>query len=183
MNKSHALIVVDVQNEYFTGCMPITYPENSFDNIKKAIRAAKQHDLPVIFVKHLCASPDATSFRLGAFEQELHADLIELGADHIVTKEMASSFHNTDLKEYLDSHGITTVTVAGYMTQMCCDTTARYAAHLGYKVNFLSDGTGTLDFTNEQGHVSAKDLHTATLITQANFFSHVLTTDAWINEL
>lgn len=182
MNKSHALIVIDVQNEYFTGTMPVTYPENSFDNIKKAICAAKEHGLPVIFVKHLCP-PEAPDFRPGSFGQELHADLIQLGADHIVTKQMVSAFHETDLKEYLDSNGITTVTIAGYMTQMCCDTTARYAAHMGYNVKFLSDATGTLDFTNEQGHISAKDLHTATLITQAKCFSQVMTTEAWINAL
>ena len=28
-----ALLVIDVQNEYFTGKLPVTYPENSFQNI------------------------------------------------------------------------------------------------------------------------------------------------------
>lgn len=38
MNTNEALIVIDVQNEYFEGGkMPITYPENSFDNIKKVL--------------------------------------------------------------------------------------------------------------------------------------------------
>ncbi|MGE5677325.1 MAG: cysteine hydrolase, partial [Pseudomonadota bacterium] len=30
------LLVIDVQNEYFTGKLPVTYPEGSLDNIIKA---------------------------------------------------------------------------------------------------------------------------------------------------
>ena len=36
-----ALLVIDVQNEYFTGRMPVSYPAGSFDNILKAVDAAK----------------------------------------------------------------------------------------------------------------------------------------------
>lgn len=180
---NQALIVIDVQNDYFEGgAMPVTYPANSFDNIKKAIIAAKDHQIPVVYVKHLCP-PGADCFAPDSFGQELHADLIALGGDHIVTKEMISSFHKTDLQDYLSSKGIDTVTIAGFMTQMCCDTTARYAAHMGYHVNFLSDGTGTLDFNNGQGHASAEELHRATLITQAHCFSNVISTDSWIRSL
>lgn len=32
-----ALLVIDVQNEYFTGRLPVTYPPDSFENILKAI--------------------------------------------------------------------------------------------------------------------------------------------------
>ena len=55
------------------------------------------------------------------------------------------------------------MTVAGYMTHMCCDTTASKAAHLGLKVEFLSDATGTLPVKNSAGEVSAEELHRSTL--------------------
>ena len=32
-----ALLVIDVQNEYFTGKLPVTYPVGSFENILKVI--------------------------------------------------------------------------------------------------------------------------------------------------
>ena len=32
-----ALLVIDTQNEYFTGTLPVTYPNNSFSNILSAI--------------------------------------------------------------------------------------------------------------------------------------------------
>lgn len=69
------------------------------------------------------------------------------------------------------------------MTQMCCDTTARQAYHLGFNVEFLSDATGTLDFTNGAGSVTAEELHRAILVTQQARFSRMLTTQAWLGSL
>jgi nicotinamidase-related amidase len=44
-----ALIVIDVQNEYVTGDLPIEYPDVnvSLANIGRAIDAAARHDVPV----------------------------------------------------------------------------------------------------------------------------------------
>jgi len=66
---------------------------------------------------------------------------------------------------------------------MCCDTTARQAFHRGYKVEFLSDATGTLNLTNDAGTVSAEDLHRAILTVQQSMFSKVMTTAEWISAL
>ena len=79
--------------------------------------------------------------------------------------------------------GIDTVTICGYMTQMCCDTTARQASHLGFSVEFLSNATGTLDIANYAGTIAAAELHKAILITQAMRFSKVMSTEDWINEI
>ena len=69
------------------------------------------------------------------------------------------------------------------MTQHCCDTTARYAHHLGFNVEFLSDATGTLDFENKAGKVMAEELHRATLVEQQFRFSDVMSTKEWIQTL
>jgi nicotinamidase-related amidase len=85
------------------------------------------------------------------------------------------------LEEWLTAQSIERVVISGYMTQMCCDTTARQALHLGYKVIFLSDATGTLTVKNSAGQIQDKDLHKAALITQAMRFSTVMTTEEWMN--
>jgi isochorismate hydrolase len=89
-------------------------------------------------------------------------------------------FTETKLEEWLKGNGINTLTICGYMTQMCCDTTARRAFHLGYAVEFLSDATGTLSFENEAGAVTDEELHRATLVTQ-NRFSKVMKTNEWVS--
>lgn len=177
-----ALIVIDVQNEYFTGSMPITYPVNSFQNILSAMDTAHQYNMPIILVKHLCP-PDAPDFRPGSHWAEIHSEVLKKGYDVIIEKHLASSFHETPLEGFLKDHNIDTVVIAGYMTQMCCDTTARHASHLGYKVQFLSDATGTLAFNSPIGAITAKQLHETTLITQSIFFSEVLSLEAWQNKL
>jgi nicotinamidase-related amidase len=69
------------------------------------------------------------------------------------------------------------------MTQVCCDTTARQASHLGFSVEFLSDATGTLSFKNDAGAATDEELHRAVLVAQYPFFSKVINTSKWIENL
>ena len=175
-----ALLVIDVQNEYFTGKLPVTYPTGSFSNILRAMDAANRADIPVILIRHGSPQPDAAVFVKGSREWEIHGGVLCRPHLRIIDKTLPGSFTGTDLEECLRSLGVDTVVVSGYMTQMCCDTTARQAVHLGFSAEFLSDATGTLDIANYAGSVSAADLHKAILITQAMRFSKVMTTDEWL---
>lgn len=178
-----ALLVIDVQNEYFTGKLPVTYPAGSLDNIIRAIKAARKKNIPVIAVQHSSPSMDAATFRKGTEEWKLHSKIEEAGYDHLIEKNLPGSFTGTDLEAWLRERDIDTVVITGYMTQMCCDTTARQAVHLGFSVKFLSDATGTLQISNYAGMVKAEELHRAILVTQAMRFSKVLTTEEWVKEL
>lgn len=173
------LLVIDVQNEYFTGKLPVKYPEGSFDNILKAIDIADAKDIPVIFIQHTSTAPGASTFVKGTKEWELHDSIKEKKYGYLVEKTFPGSFTNTSLESILKKLGCDTIVITGYMTQMCCDTTARQAFHMGYNVEFLSDATGAPDVSNYAGSVSAKDLHLAVLITQAMRFSKVMTFKEW----
>lgn len=181
MNR--ALLVIDVQNEYFTGLLPVTYPKDSFTNILKSIDCANNLDIPVILIQHTAPQSDSKTFIKGSKTWHLHPSVLERKYNFIVEKHLPGSFTDTKLDELLKSMNIDTVAVIGYMTQMCCDTTARQAMHLGYSVEFLSDSTGTLDITNYAGQIKAEELHKAILITQAMRFSKVMTTDEWVRTL
>jgi len=181
--KKRALLVIDVQNEYFTGKLPVSYPANSFENILKVIDYSDKVNIPVVIVQHSSIIPEKTTFIKGSDEWELHDKIKEVNFQHYVEKNMPSSFVGTDLQEWLDTNGIDTVVISGYMTQMCCDTTARYAKHLGYNVEFLSDATGTLSIENKGGKVSAEELHRSILVAQAMGFSEVLSSDEWMKEV
>ena len=181
MNR--ALLVIDVQNEYFTGKMPITYPENSFKNVLKAIDEANSKCIPVILIQHTAPQPDAKSFVKGSQGWELHTEILKREHACIIEKHLPGSFTDTNLEMYLREKAIETVVICGYMTQMCCDTTARQAVHMGLSVEFLSDATGTLNVTNSAGSITAEELHKAVLITQAMRFSKVMSTDEWMGTL
>lgn len=176
-----ALIVVDVQNEYFEGgALPITYPPKSFEQIKTAIAEAQKAGDFIIFVQHTSLKENAGAFVRGSHMWEFHDEIKAIKSDLIIEKNHASSFVGTDLNYRLRSLGIDTVAIVGYMTQNCCDATARDASQLGFTVEFLSDANGTLAFSNEAGGVSAEELHRAFLVAQAFGFSRVLTLNEWI---
>lgn len=176
-SKKRALLVIDVQNEYFTGLLPVTYPHNSTSNIVTAIQTASDAHIPIVMVQH---TSKAKAFVKGTHGWELHESVKNVKTAHTIEKTMASSFVGTDLEAWLRNNGIDTVVISGYMTQHCCDTTARYAHHLGFNVEFLSDATGTLAFENAVGKATAEELHRATLVEQAFRFSNVMSTQEWV---
>jgi nicotinamidase-related amidase len=179
-----ALIVVDVQNEYFEGgALPISYPPQSFEQIKKAIESAQKAGVMVVLVQHTSLKENAGAFVRGSHLWEFHNEIKTIKPDLYIEKNHASSFVGTDLNYRLRSLGIDTVAIVGYMTQNCCDATARDASQLGFNVEFLSDANGTLAFSNNAGEVSAEELHRAFLVAQAFGFSRVLNFNEWVSLL
>ena len=156
-----ALLVIDVQNEYFTGKLPVSYPVGSLENILKAMDTANEYGIPIIVIQHTAKTADSPVFRKGSHEWELHPEIAKRSYDILVEKNLPGSFTGTNLESWLREKNINTIVISGYMTQMCCDTTARQAFHLGFNVEFLSDATGTLSFTNNAGSATDEELHRA----------------------
>ena len=176
--------MIDVQNEYFPGgSLPITHPPNSLRRITDAMDGAAEAGIPIVVVQHGTDNPEANSFRKGTPGWRLKGEVEVRKRAAVIEKTMPGSFTGTNLEGWLKDNGVDTLVICGYMSQMCCDSTARQAVHLGFNVEFLSDATGTLDFSNEAGAVKAEELHRATLVTQQFRFSKVQSVEAWINSL
>lgn len=175
------LIVIDVQNEYVTGDLPIEYPsvDASLANIGRAIDAAHAAGVPVIVVQHV-APAGATIFAPGTDGVALHPVVASRPYAHRIEKAQASAFAGTDLAAWLDARGIDTLAVAGYMTHNCNASTVYHAAHAGLSVEYLEDATGAVPYENAAGAASAEEIHRAfTVVFQSNFAA-VMSTDAWI---
>jgi nicotinamidase-related amidase len=180
-----ALIVIDVQNEYFDGALPISDPppDQSLANIGRAMDAATTAGVPVIVVRHGNDDPESSIFRQGSHAWELHPEIEGRARDHLVDKALPGSFTGTPLESILEAAGVDTVSITGYMTHMCVDTTSRQAAHLGLSVEILNDATGTLPLENSGGVAAGEELHRATLVAQGQFFADVVSTDDWLARL
>ncbi len=176
-----ALLIIDVQGEYFDGGLRVTHPPSSLERIAQAMEAAERRGVPVVAVRHN-GTPERGLFVPGTPGWQLHAEVARRPAALLLDKWWPDSFFDTGLEAWLRQRGIDGVTIAGYMTQHCCDSTARRAFHLGFGVEFLSDATGTLDLANEAGRVTAEELHRAVLVAQARF-GRVLSTAEWIGAL
>jgi nicotinamidase-related amidase len=123
--SQQALLVIDVQNEYFTGRLPVTFPEGSLGNILKAMDHAARADIPVAIIQHTAPSKDSLTFRKGSEEWKLHPEVVKRKRNILIEKNLPGSFTGTELEKWLREQGIERVAICGYMTQMCCDTTAR----------------------------------------------------------
>jgi nicotinamidase-related amidase len=181
-----ALIVIDVQNEYMAGgALPISDPpiDTSLANIGRAMDAATASGVPVIVVRHGTTDQGEDSFVVGSETWQLHPEIERRSRDHLIEKELPGSFTGTSLGDVLEAAEVDTVSITGYMTHMCVDTTARQAAHRGLAVEILNDATGTLSLENSGGAASGEELHRATLVAQGQFFADVLSTDDWLARL
>jgi nicotinamidase-related amidase len=175
-----ALLVIDVQNIYFSDKLRVTWPEGSFANILRVMDGAAAGGVPIVVVQH---SSSTGFFAKGSPAWELHPEITKRPRDLLVEKTLPGSFTGTGLESWLREKKIDRVVIAGYMTQMCCDTTSRQAFHKGFSVEFLSDATGTLSLTNAAGSVRDEELHRAILVTQQFRFAEVLSTSNWLERV
>jgi nicotinamidase-related amidase len=180
---NRALLVIDVQNDYFSGLHTITHPADSYAGIQRAMDVAHAAGLPIAVVQHVAPESALGAFRRGTEGGEIAEAVARRPHDVVIEKQLPGSFSGTTLEEWLRARNVDTLVICGYMTQMCCDTTSRQALELGFAVEFLSDATGTHAFTNAGGSVTAEELHRAALVTQAMRFATVLTVEEWAARL
>ncbi len=176
-----ALLVIDVQNDYAGGKLPIEYPDVrvSLDNIGRAMDAARETGVPVVVVQTVLPA-DAPMMARETPGADLHEVVRSRPRDLLLQKSLPSALAGTHLLEWLRDRGIQTVTVVGYMTQNCDDSTIRHAVHAGLLVEFLSDASGSVAYSNRAGYASAEEIHRVFTVVLQSRFAAVMTTDGWI---
>lgn len=178
-----ALVVIDVQNEYVTGRLPIEYPPvgSSLINIGRAIDGARAHRVPVIVVQQ--DGPVGAPFEKGSPLWELHPTVASRPHDHHVHKTLPSPFPETDLQSWLAIHQIDTLSIVGYMTHNCDASTIVHAMHLGLTVEFLADASGAVPYKNDAGEASAEEIHRVYSVVFHSRFAAVTSTEQWLKAL
>jgi nicotinamidase-related amidase len=179
-----ALILVDVQQEYFAGPLEIRFPPHasSLPRIAAALDAATAAGIPVAAFQH-SAGEDAPVFAPGTEAFELHPEIERRRtADwKSITKRFGTVFAGTDLLDWLRAHDVDTITLVGYMTNNCILASAAEAETHGLAAEVLSDATGAIALSNAAGSVDAETVHTTLLALLNSNFAAVGTTDAWVD--
>jgi ureidoacrylate peracid hydrolase len=156
----NALLVIDVQNVYTSeeSEMFCGDSKGTVKRINLLITHFADENRPVVLVRHIHKADGSDLGRMFDFAGKPEEDfnfkdgtpdvqydaslLIPPGAIQIV-KNRYSAFVGTRLHDILKKHGIDTVTICGFMTNFCCESTARQAHDLDYFVDFVVDATGT----------------------------------------
>jgi len=171
--SKYALIVIDMQKEYFRKGGFLTVPEGPevAENLLGIIGVARNLSVDIIHVRHISGNPQDTTFRAGSDAVEFIDGFVPGPGEPVVTKTRPGSFYLTDLGDILTRRGIESVVIGGLMSFMCCDTTAREAHARGYSVYFLKDATAAIDI----GGLSASAIHSVVCAVQGLVFSRVVT--------
>jgi nicotinamidase-related amidase len=171
-----ALIVVDVQQGFDDPVWGRRNNPGCERNIAALIDAWRANDQPIVFVRHDSAeagSPFTPGQRGNDFQEIVSGE-----PDLLVVKSVNSSFHGEpDLAAWLRAEGIDRIAVCGIQTNMCCETTARVGANLGFETDFVLDATHTFDLpAHDGGTISADDLARVTASNLDPEFGRVLDT-------
>lgn len=176
-----ALIVIDVQNDYFGEALPIEHPDpqQSLANIGKMMDAAHGAGIPVVVVQNILPKQSPIMAE-GSAGCALHETIAARPHDHLVIKKMPSAFANTDLDDWLRTHDIDTLTVTGYMSHNCNLSTMLHAFHDGYAVEYISDASGSVPYENRAGRASAEEIHRVMCVVLQSRFAAVMSAQEWI---
>ncbi|MBO0984530.1 isochorismatase family protein [Rathayibacter sp. SD072] len=179
-----ALILVDVQQEYFAGPLEIRFPPHasSLPRIAAAIDAATAAGLPIAVFQH-SAGEGAPVFAPGTEGFALHPEIERRRTTEwtSITKQYGTVFAGTDLLARLRERDVDTITLVGYMTNNCILASAAEAETHGLTAEVLSDATGAIAISNAAGSVDAETVHTTLLALLNSNFAAVGTTDEWID--
>jgi len=181
MSKS-ALIVVDIQNDYFPGGKwPLAGADAAVDNAARIIQATRDAGDQVIFIRHEFTDDSAPFFTPGSQGAKLHPKVLNQAHEPVVLKHFPNSFRETGLKQLLDDKGITDLVVIGSMGHMCIDATVRAAADFGYNVKVVHDACASRDLEFNGTTVPAAQVHAAFMSALGFAYAQVLSTTALLS--
>jgi nicotinamidase-related amidase len=143
LDPATALILIDLQHGIVA--LPTAHSAQAVVQQANALADAfRSHDLPVVLVNVAGAPPGRVEqARNSAGRPTNWSDLVpeldQQPQDHRVTKRSWGAFTATGLDVYLKQRGVTQVVIAGIVTSMGVESTARQAHELGYNVTLAID--------------------------------------------
>ncbi|MFM0259693.1 cysteine hydrolase family protein [Paraburkholderia sediminicola] len=174
--RTTALLLIDFQNEYFTGSLPIPDGATALQNARQLVECADRHGWRVVHVQHV-APVGSPLFAAGGRQVEIHADMQPKPAHRVVEKSSVSVFAGTDLAQKLKDDGITRLVIGGLMTHACVAGAARDAVPAGFEVVVAADACATRDIVvDSELRVGHDMLHRSALAEIADTFGSVMST-------
>jgi nicotinamidase-related amidase len=178
---SKGLIIVDVQNDYFSGgAMELVNMDAAAACCGRLLGAFRAAQLPIFHIQHLSTRPGASFFVPDTPGCDIHQSLQPGAGEAHIVKHFPSAFRNTDLHQLLQMSGIDALVICGAMTHMCVDTTARAAFDLGYRCEVIADACATRDLEFDGRRVAAADVQAAFMAALSMPFASISSTDAYL---
>lgn len=158
-----ALVVVDLQNGFMAPGQPaeIPYAREIVPNVNRIGRALRAAGGQVVYIQNTITEATQAewcvwfdnftrgefrermiaAFARGSFGHALYPELEVMPQDWRVEKQRFGAFveGSSGLHAQLQARGIDTLIIVGTATNVCCESTARDAMMMNFKVVFVSD--------------------------------------------
>jgi nicotinamidase-related amidase len=168
-----ALIMIDCQNTYTRGPMELVGVQAALDQAAELLDRARSAGIPIVHIQH--DDGEGSLYDVRGESGAIVDRVAPRDGEPVVIKNYPNSFVGTDLHERLTG-GPQNLVIAGFMTHMCVNSTARGAFNLGYAPTVVASATATRALPGLAGEVSAEALQAASLAGVADLFAVVAPT-------
>jgi len=168
-----ALVLIDCQNTYTQGVMELEGVQAALDETAALLDRARTAGIPVIHIQH--DDGPGSLYDIGADIGAIVDRVAPRGDEPVIVKQFPNSFVQTELDERLKALGASNLVLAGFMTHMCVNSTARGAFSLGFAPTVVAAATATRTLAGPDGQtVPAAALQAASLAGLADLFAVVV---------
>lgn len=157
-----ALVIVDLQNEYFKGGQrELIGIDDIARNIKTLLFACRDKQIPVFFIQHISSADNADAFLPNSWGAQINDAVRPLPDEQVIQKHFPNSFRNTDLLKKLKTANVDQLILCGAMSHMCVEATTRAAFDFGYKSIVVTDACAAKDLVYHGQTIPAQQVHSA----------------------
>jgi nicotinamidase-related amidase len=168
--SASTLIVIDCQQEYVDGMLPLPGIQNALSEIVDMLVRARNSGTPIIHVAH--KGTPGGAFDRTAENGQIVPQVAPLSNELVVEKPLPNAFAGTNLADELTKIGRKELIVCGFMTHMCISSTVRAALDNGYRNTVIGSACTTRDLPMVGGGIiDASALHQASLSALADRFA------------
>lgn len=171
--RDSALVLVDCQNTYTYGVMELDGVQAALEETAVLLDRARSAGVPVLHIQHDGGpgSPYDITAEVGA----IVGSVAPRDGEPVIVKQFPNSFVHTELDDRLKALGAGNLLLAGFMTHMCINSTARGAFNLGYAPTVVAAATATRSLPAVGGEtVAAAALQAASLAALNDLFAVVV---------
>jgi len=168
-----AIVVIDAQREYVEGALPLPGVQPALAEIARLLERARAAGAPVVHVVH--QGRPGGAFAPGSPGAEIAGPAAPSAGEAVVGKRLPNAFAGTELADCLAALERREIILAGFMTHMCVEATARAAIDLGLKATVVAAATATRDLPDPTsgGTLSAAEVQRNALAAIGDRFATV----------
>lgn len=177
-----ALVLVDIQNDYFAGGrMELIGMESAATTAKNLLDYARNEEIAVVHIQHVAVRANATFFLPNTSGVAINGIVAPLANETVIEKNFPNSFKDTDLLSQLTQADITDLIICGAMTHMCIDATTRAAFDFGFRCTIIEDACATKNLTHGRIEVPAQHVQASFLSSLQSVYARVISAQELLN--